>query len=107
MSVLSRTGAMLFSLLLRLYPAAFREEFGVEMQGVFEEKMAEEQRAGAARNISLVFCEMADLTIRALAERVNVWCGKENAMSDNLQRVRIFAVLSPVILAMFLLLITP
>jgi hypothetical protein len=97
----------IFSALMRLFPPAFRDEFGEEMAGVFAEKMGEERKAGLARRISIVFYELADLTIQALAERAEGRYGKEHPMSDNLHRVRIFAVLSPVILAVFLVIINP
>jgi hypothetical protein len=101
------TGAGLFSLLLRLYPPAFRETFEEEMQEVFAEKIDDERGAGAMERIGLVLRELGDLTFQALEERMNDFYRKENPMSENIRRVRIFSVLSPVLLSVFLLVINP
>jgi hypothetical protein len=107
MNRIERIGARGFSLLMRLYPAGFRDTFGVEMLGVFEEKLADGRDAGVGSRIGLVLNELADLTLRALAQRAMGRKGKEYPMTASARRVRFLVILSPVLLTVFLAIVNP
>jgi hypothetical protein len=100
-------GTGLFSLLLRLYPPAFRETFEEEILEVLAEKFRDEQRIGALSQIRYVLRELEDLAIGAAVENLSVRFGMENPMTNNIRRFRFFIILSPVILAASLLVINP
>jgi hypothetical protein len=96
-----------FSVIMRLYPRAFRETFGEEMLEVIAEKSREERGAGILSQIRFVLREFEDLAVGAAVERLNGWCGKKKPMGNDIHRFRLFMILSPVILAMFLLVVNP
>jgi hypothetical protein len=106
MSKLRGVGIGLFSLLLRFYPVSFRNDFGDEMLEVFAEKSREQGTSPLAR-VRLVLGESVDLAVGAAVEHLTGRSGKENSMISNLRRFRFFIILSPVILALFLLILNP
>lgn len=59
-----------YSILLRLYPADFRDEFGVEMVAVFEQAAADRREHSAAGIFLFVAREMLGLMAGAVRERV-------------------------------------
>ena len=50
----------IYRLLLSFYPAAFRDEFGAEMQKVFAQAIAERSRGGVAKTLVICFRELKD-----------------------------------------------
>jgi hypothetical protein len=110
MTRLEKGARRLFSLLMGWYPAAFRKEFGEEMQGVFEEKLAEEKIAGPAHLTLVTFRELQDLVIRAIPERIKEWKGAPHIMhfmfTPN-RGARAVSILSPILLIVFLSVINP
>lgn len=58
-----------YRLLLRLYPARFRAEFGDEMAGVFAEHLAEAERQGQAAAWALLLREAGGAVSEAARER--------------------------------------
>ena len=107
MSRNSNNPDFLFSALMRLYPPDFRETFEEEMLDVLAEKSRSEQGTGARSQIRFVLRELEDLAVGAAVERLTSRFGKDNPMSNNILRVRIFTILSPVFLAIFLLVVNP
>jgi len=70
--------------MLRLYPQHFRFEFGMEMQGVFDQLLAQEATRGLGDLALVFFKEMKDLPGAALREH---WRGrKEQYMMENLSQ---------------------
>ncbi|MBW3555165.1 MAG: DUF2723 domain-containing protein [Gemmatimonadetes bacterium] len=65
-------GERAYGALLRLYPAAFREEFGEEMVAVYRRQRREDRRAGAAGLLRLWAGLLADLVPAATRERLAV-----------------------------------
>jgi hypothetical protein len=110
MTRLEKGACRLYSLMMELYPAAFRKEFGEEMQGVFEEKLAEEKNAGPAYLMLVTFRELRDLAIHAIPERIKEWKGGQHTMrfmfTPN-RGARAVSILSPILLIVFLSVINP
>jgi hypothetical protein len=113
MTRLEKGSRRLYSMLMGLYPAAFREEFEEEMQGVFEEKLAEQKKASPAQLLSVLFRELRDLTIQAIRERIKEWKGAQHTMrfirfmfTPN-RGGRAVSILSPILLIVFLSVINP
>jgi hypothetical protein len=104
---LEKIAQRFYSLLLALYPTTFRKEFGEEMQGVFEEKLAEEKSAGSVHLLSVIFREFRDLAIRAIPERIEEWKGVPQIMSTPRLRVRMVLIQTPILLAALLLIYNP
>jgi hypothetical protein len=107
MTRLEKEARPLYSLVMGLYPAAFRKEFGEEMQWVFEEKLAEEKKAGSAHMLLVIFQELRDLAIHAIPERIKEWKGAPQFMFTPNPRIRILSILSPILLMAFLSLVNP
>jgi hypothetical protein len=110
MTRLEKGARRFFSLLMGWYPAAFRKEFGEEMQGVFEEKLAEEKKAGPAHLLLVIFQELHDLAIQAIPERIKEWKGAQHIMHFMFtpsRGARAVSILSPILLILFLSVINP
>lgn len=60
--------ALLYRLLLYLYPRRFQEEFGVEMTAVFAARLADASEAGWWRVTAVCLRELRDLPLNAVRE---------------------------------------
>jgi hypothetical protein len=113
MTRLEKWARRFYSLLMGLYPAAFRKEFGDEMQYVFEEKLAEEKKAGSAHLLLVIFQELHDLAIQAIPERIKEWKGAQRTMRfihfmfTPSRGARAVSILSPILLIVFLSVFNP
>jgi hypothetical protein len=107
MTHLEKGTRRLYSLMMGLYPAAFRKEFGEEMQGVFEEKLTGEKDAGPANLTLMIFRELWDLAFHAILERIKEWKGAPHIMFTPNPRIRIFSILTPIFLVGFLAIYNP
>ena len=70
-------GRRAYAWLLRLYPAAFRAEYGDEMQDVFASALAEAAKIGPAAKAALWLRELRDLPANLVRERQ--WDSKRSA----------------------------
>lgn len=66
----SSLGSWLYTTLLRLYPPAFRHDFGDEMLIVFQLRLAELQRQSRVQLMLFLFQETTGLVINGLRERL-------------------------------------
>jgi hypothetical protein len=66
---------------LRLYPAAFRGEFGAEMKGVFAEALADAREDGWASVLLLTWRELRHLPGSWLREHRQAWSQKDARMN--------------------------
>jgi len=62
---------LLYHFLIRLYPAAYRGEYGEEMLAVLSEVLTENQKNGARARIISAGCEIKGLLYGALREHVS------------------------------------
>lgn len=62
-----------YGALLRLYPAAFREEFGAEMLAVYRRQRGEARHGGAAGRLRLWAAIVLDQVPAAVRERASAW----------------------------------
>jgi hypothetical protein len=68
---------------LRLYPAAFRGEFGAEMKGVFAEALADAHEDGWASALLLTWRELRHLPGSWLREHWQAWSQKDAGMNGS------------------------
>jgi len=64
----------IYALLLRLYPAAYREEFGREMADVFQQALGDARSRGAFAATKFFTREIAGLLREGLAQRLASVC---------------------------------
>jgi hypothetical protein len=68
----------LYRCLLRLYPAAYRDEYGEEMSGVFSEVHSETSSQGSLPRAAFLLRELAGLLHGALQERLQGFTGSHS-----------------------------
>lgn len=71
----------LYSVLLRLFPAAFQAAFGAEMREVFTRSLAEARREGILAVLALLLREAVDLPASAMREHVYLLVNGQNPVA--------------------------
>ncbi len=71
MSIIKRTARRSFHLLIGLYPAGFRRQYGHELEAVFEDLLSQAAESGAMAMLKTWGCELLDLPGNLLREYVD------------------------------------
>jgi hypothetical protein len=96
-----------YSLLLRLYPATFREEFGEEMKAVFLDGLSDSRKAGVPSAVGVCARELMDFPVNAIREHLSTRNKRGNLPMNRKQPATTILFLMPFVMAVLLLTVNP